>query len=250
MPQLTLLITLLSLLLCHTGTAAMSAATRGSSATLLPLLGKLNENFKVVLASGSPRRKELLALMGLPNFSVLVSNFAEDLDHSTFSTPQDYCLKTAAMKVEQVVLSMPATNEKTLVIGADTIVEINGKILEKPVDDADSLRMLKMMSNNVHFVHTAVIAYSNCGNLNQDSSIGPMVNTVSFVETTQVRFCDLTEADIAAYIALGEGRDKAGSYGIQGAGGQMVKSIEGCYFNVMGLPIHSLSSKLAASFTG
>jgi len=221
------------------------------SSTILPLLGKVNQNFKVVLASGSPRRKELIALMGLPNFEVLVSNFEENLDQGLFASPKDYCLATAGKKVEAVVKSMPPATEKMLVIGADTIVEINGQILEKPRDEVDSHRMLSMMSGNDHYVHTAVIAYCNSQSVEdatKGNGIGDMKNTVSFVETTKVHFCELTEADIAAYIELGEGKDKAGSYGIQGMGGQMVQSVEGCYFNVMGLPIHRLSSSLAASF--
>lgn len=226
-------------------------STHRSSSTVLPLLSRINSNYKIVLASGSPRRKELLTLMGFPNFTVLTSSFAEDFDKTCFASPEQYCLATASKKVEEIALSLSATNAPTLVIGADTIVEIDGRILEKPSDDADSRRMLSLMSNRGHFVHTAVVAYCNSMHLDSASShdtVFDMKPMFSFVETTKVTFAELTEEDITAYIELGEGRDKAGSYGIQGAGGQFVKGISGCFFNVMGLPIHALSNKLAASF--
>lgn len=229
----------------------ISMTTQRSSSTVLPLLSKLNSSFKIVLASGSPRRKELLSLVGLPNFTVLTSNFAEDFEKADFPTPQQYCLATANKKVEQVALSLGNLPDKTLVIGADTIVEIDGMVLEKPEHDSDSRRMLSLLSNRDHYVHTAVVAYSNSWELS-----GQLQNTLlemkpmfSFVETTRVTFAELTEEDISAYIELGEGKDKAGSYGIQGVGGQFVKSITGCYFNVMGLPVHALSSKLASTFS-
>lgn len=212
---------------------------------------------KVVLASGSPRRKELIALLGLTDVTVQVSTFAEDFDKSLFSCPQDYCLATATKKVEEVAMSFNGMRQKTLVIGADTIIEIDGKVLEKPQDPADSRRMLSMMRNRDHFVHTAVIAYCNSPSCENDSdnlylsatNEPAMKNIFSFVESTKVTFADLTDSDIDAYVALGEGSDKAGSYAIQGTGGQLVRGIEGCYFNVVGLPIHALSAKLAANFS-
>ena len=158
-------------------------------------------------------------------------------------------MATASKKLEDVVSALGVQSEKTLIIGADTVVEIDGQILEKPKDAEDSRRMLSLLSNNDQYVHTAVVAYANSVDLDAPASAPfEMKKIFSFVESTKVSFTELTEADIAAYVELGEGADKAGSYGIQGAGGQFVKSIHGCYFNVMGFPVHRLSAALASTF--
>ena len=228
----------------------MSRVVSSKSSTILPIVFKLNSEFKVILGSTSPRRKELLAQMGFEAFNVHASNFAEDLDHSLYPIPSQYCLATASKKVESVVEAVGQLTEKTLIIGSDTIVEIDGKILEKPTDAFDSANMLSLLNNRDHFVHTAVVAYANSVDLNSTNHASTMKPIISFVETTKVTFCDLSESDIAAYVELGEGMDKAGSYGIQGAGSVLVRSIEGCYFNVMGLPVHALSRELAKAFAG
>lgn len=183
--------------------------------------------------------------MGLSQFEVIVSNFAENFDISLFPLPQDYCLRTAQQKVENVCRMIGDKSEKYLVIGADTIVTIDGHVLEKPKDDMDAKRMIKMLSGRQHLVHTAVTIFSNGL---QGHNCGNIVHAASFVETTKVKFADLSDDDIDAYVATKEGIDKAGSYGIQGYGGQMVKGIEGCYFNVMGFPCHAVSTKLAELF--
>jgi septum formation protein len=221
-------------------------------ASILPVVGRINSKYNVILASGSPRRKDLATLMGFTSFNIKISNFAEDLEHSSFATPQLYCLETARKKIEQVAMDIGATAQPTLLFGADTIVEVDGKILEKPADNMSSKRMLLSLSNRSHFVHTAVVAFTNSPKLNDPHSLldapVPLQPLVSFVETTKVTFGGLTESDIDAYVALGEGLDKAGSYGIQGVGSLFVRSIEGCYFNVMGLPVHRLSRELASAF--
>ena len=218
--------------------------------TIMPMVDRINAGFKVILGSGSPRRKELVALMGFNSFTIKASTFAEDLDHSLFPTPELYCLETARKKIEQVSADIGVVNDKTLLIGADTIVEIDGRILEKPRDSADSSRMLHNLSNRDHRVHTAVVVFSNSRDLEGRSGhpAGALTPLISFVETTKVSFCDLTDSDIDAYVASGEGMDKAGSYGIQGGGSLFVKGIDGCYFNVMGFPVHRLSQELAAVF--
>ena len=219
-------------------------------ATVLPILSRINNNIQVILASGSPRRKELITLLGLSQVTVKVSTFAEDLDKSMFANPREYCLATASKKVEEVARSLDGHREKVLVVGADTIIEIDGIVLEKPVDAAQSKMMLSMLRSREHYVHTAVIAYSNTCSLDEAVQPTPVLqNLFSFVESTKVTFADLTDEDIDAYVALGEGLDKAGSYAIQGMGGQFVQSIQGCYYNVVGLPIHKLSSHLSASFS-
>jgi len=200
--------------------------------TILPIISKLNNSCKVVLASASPRRRELLQLMGLHGFDVMVSSFNEDLDHGSFSSAGDYCLATATKKIEDVVdrinhmrgrdnadvIYNNGLRGNVVVIGADTVVEVHGNILEKPKDDEDSLRMLRMLNNKEHHVHTAVVVYS-CREADTDlTNDGDLSKVVSIVETTAVTFCQLTDADLTAYIATGEGKDKSGSYGIQGIG--------------------------------
>ena len=211
--------------------------------SVLPYLSKLHNECRVILASGSPRRKELLQLMGIKEFTVLVSNFPENLDIKLYS-PQEYCLHTAQHKIEDVIKQyLSDCKEKTIVIGADTIVEIDGHVLEKPKDEQDAKRMISMLSGRQHFVHTSVTIYSNFPRYSP--SLTNIVHNISFTETTKVNFSALTEADIDAYVVTKEGMDKAGSYGIQGYGGQLVSGVEGCYFNVMGLPVHTLSCNLA-----
>jgi septum formation protein len=228
----------LSLLLSVSAMLRLHSSLPGK--TVLSKLSFLNQQCDLILASGSPRRKELLSLMGIQNFRILVSDFAEDLDKKLFATASDYCLQTSRKKVENVIASLGSSVAKnTIVIGADTIVVVDDIVLEKPADDNDAKRMLLMLNGNTHLVHTAVTIYSNA------LSGNAVEHYASFVETSQVTFAPLSENDIIAYIATGEGRDKAGSYGIQGLGGQMVQSIQGCYFNIMGLPVHSLSCKLA-----
>lgn len=213
-----------------------------SSRTILSKLGALNASFNVVLASASPRRKELLQVMGINTFSCVPSGFAETLDKSSFATAADYCMKTSEMKVEDVIATHFASScaKNTVIIGADTVVVIDDLVLEKPKDDGDAKRMMLLLSGRTHQVHTAVTVYTNA--LSEDCSVRQFA---SFVETTSVTFASLGEDDITAYIASGEGADKAGGYGVQGLGSNLVKSLTGCYFNVMGLPIHALSSTLS-----
>jgi septum formation protein len=227
--------------------------------TLLPHLSKINSgSYRVILASGSPRRKELLSLIGIPSFDVLVSSFPENLDPKSFSTPDLYCLNTAKKKVEDVVVSLSAKRmEETdkincLVIGADTVVTIDNMILEKPKDKIDAKRMITLLSGRQHTVYTGVIIYGNKEASSVSSKASAPSSSVeglelldSFVEASHVWFASLNEEDIAAYVETGEGKDKAGGYGIQGIGGQFVERIEGCYFNIMGLPLHKLSVSLA-----
>lgn len=209
--------------------------------TIIPLLQSLNANKAIVLASGSPRRKELMQLMGFTKTMIRVSKFAENLDKTAFPSAAEYCLATALEKGKDVVATLRSTNEwqdNMILISADTIVEINDKILEKPANKEEAQSMLSMLSGNYHTVHTGVAIVA--GRPAAEESIR------TFIESTRVKFDALTAEDIEAYIATGEPFDKAGGYGIQGIGGQMVVGVEGCYFNVMGLPIHTLSKTLAA----
>ena len=225
-----------------TMTTALAISSRKTT-TILPYLSKIRENYKIVLASGSPRRKELVGLMGIPDFDVLVSNFPENLDPDHFSHPSEYCLATARNKVEAVARSIGEREENFIVIGADTIVCLDNEILEKPKDLVDSKRMISKLNGQQHSVYTGVVIYSN--GFRTSPAKRPLELATMFAEGTEVVFGNLTEADIDGYVATREGMDKAGAYGIQGIGSTLVERINGCYFNVMGLPVHRLSSAIA-----
>ena len=199
------------------------------------------QRVKVVLASQSPRRKELMASLGL-EFETLPSGFSEDLDKSKYDDAADYAADTAYFKVEDVARTIQKREEgfisPYLIVGADTVVDLAGEVMEKPDTEEDAFRMLSTLSGNTHRVHTGVAV---C--LVRSESEPTKVSKHS--ETTTVTFDDLPEKVIRAYIASGEPMDKAGSYGIQGSGGSMVTGIQGCYFNVMGLPLNRLSKIIA-----
>ena len=163
---------------------------------------------------------------------VIVSNFEEDLSKDSV-TGRKYAELTAAHKALDVAQSLAEPVD--LVISADTVVECQGHILEKPADDDDARRMLQLLSDGSHEVHTgcALATWS-----------GDKWDVHSFVETTTVTFDNLSLGEINAYIASGEPFGKAGSYGIQGMAAPFAKSISGCYFNIVGLPLHRLSREL------
>ncbi len=170
----------------------------------------------IVLASASPRRRDLLTLVS-PDFWIVPAKGEEQADPAL--SPADYVQSLAKDKAEEVAVMFP---DET-VIGADTVVSIDGEILGKPHDEADAWRMLELLSGRTHSVFTGVAVISN-GKL------------TTFAEETRVTFFPLDDREIARYIAAGEPFDKAGAYGIQGAGALLVKGIEGDYYNVMGLP--------------
>lgn len=172
---------------------------------------------KIILASASPRRKQLLEQAQL-KFSISTSTVDENVDETLL--PKQVVEQLALRKANDVSLD----HEDCVVIGADTIVSINGTILGKPKDETDATEMLRLLSGDDHEVYTGVAIISK-------------EKTIVFHEKTLVSFWELTEAEIAEYLATGEPFDKAGSYGIQGIGALLVKKIYGCYFNVVGLPL-------------
>ena len=176
---------------------------------------------KVVLASASPRRKELLGGL-VKDFEVVKSGADENIDMSDpLQAVKELSLKKAAFVFEK--------RKDCLVIGADTTVVINGKVFEKPVDIADAKRMLSELSGNVHTVFTAVtLLWKDC--------------CETFADSSEVYFKKLTEEQIDRYIASGSPFDKAGAYGIQDSG--FVEKIVGSFSNVMGLPVEMLKEKL------
>lgn len=181
---------------------------------------------ELILASQSPRRRELLALIGLAH-----EVRPADIDESYLAgeTPEQHCERLARGKATALAGSVPGD---AVIIGSDTIVVVDGLVLGKPVDASDAARMLRMLSGRSHTVLTAV-AVARRGKLE------------SAVERVAVSFRALDDAEIAAYIATREPMDKAGSYGIQGYGATIVSRIEGDYFAVMGLALNLLVRLLA-----
>lgn len=191
---------------------------------------------RIVLASGSPRRKQILENIGL-KFEVIPSGYEENLDKSLFKHPHEYVLETAKHKTLEVAERLK--NDKKapdLVIGADTVVTMDGKIFEKPKDEDDAFQMLSGFSGRCHTVITGVILVS--------PKKGQGFDIKSFHEATEVEFDEVTPEVVRAYIATGEPMDKAGGYGIQAVGGTLVKGIKGDYFNVMGFPLHHFAKRL------
>jgi len=173
----------------------------------------------VVLASQSPRRRDLLALVGIP-----AECRPADVDESVMEgeAPEGYVERLALAKAAAV-----ATATDALVIAADTTVVVDGEILGKPEDEADARRMVRLLAGRSHTVLTAVAVRR-----------GDAV--ASAVERVEVTFRQLDDREIAEYVATGEPMDKAGSYGIQGYGATIVTRVEGDYFAVMGLPLARL----------
>lgn len=189
---------------------------------------KFKSNQPIVLASGSPRRKELLEGLGI-KFSIVPSKKAEPAPKD-FKTATDYVLECARQKAKEVARSYP----DSVVIGSDTVVVLEGEILLKPKDKEQARNFLERLSGNTHDVITALAIIK--GNEEQ-----------SFHETTQVTFYELEDSWIEAYICTEDPYDKAGAYGIQTMSRLFVKEIKGDYNTVVGLPVASLARKLAQS---
>lgn len=175
----------------------------------------------LILASKSPRRKELLSLI-TEDFEIKSADVDETLP--------DGILPDKAVEYLSKIKAIPFKNGTDTIIGADTVVAIDNQILGKPTDRKHAFEMLKLLSGRYHSVYTGV------------TIISPE-STVTFSAETKVKFFDLSDEEINNYIATGECDDKAGAYGIQGKGSLLVERIEGDYFNVVGLPI-SLLNKL------
>ncbi|MBO4267639.1 MAG: septum formation protein Maf [Lachnospiraceae bacterium] len=202
---------------------------------------RLNKKFKIILASGSPRRKELMELAGL-EFDIWPSEKEETV---TSSVPREICMELSRQKAEDVAASIRTYNDShpdlvsptdMLIIGADTIVALEDTVFGKPKDEEDAKRMLKALSDHTHSVYTGVTLVF--------MSSGGRVGEHVFCEETKVTFCKLDEEDIDSYVATGDPLDKAGSYGVQTSSAVFVRSIEGDFYNVMGLPIARLMQEL------
>lgn len=178
----------------------------------------------LVLASASPRRRELLAQIGMADPEFRFEVLAADIDesHQTGETAAQFVQRLAVEKA-QAGLALYGQSP-AVVLGSDTIVVLDGQILGKPVDEADAKQMLQQLSGREHSVMTAV-------------AVTDGAKTLSCLVETKVQFCGLTQQDILAYIATQEPVDKAGAYGIQGLGGCFVEAIKGSYSAVVGLPL-------------
>ena len=192
----------------------------------------------LVLASASPRRRELLHQAG---FSFIVHPAQIDEDPLPGEGPIAYVTRLAREKAQAVFNELEGqpqqpsdpvhTDHRLVVLGADTTVTLDNQILAKPVDPSDAARMLRQLSGRTHHVVTGVAVVSN-----QSTEVA--------AEVTAVRFVTLSGQEIESYVATGEPMDKAGAYGIQGRAARWIPRIEGCYFNVVGLPLALVSSLL------
>ena len=187
----------------------------------------------LVLASASPRRRELLTQAGY-QFSIHPAHIPED-PHPN-EDPIAYVTRLAQQKAQAVFnhLAESATDPDLQVLGADTTVTLDNQILGKPENEADAARMLRILSGRTHRVITGV-------------ALVTPVRTEVAAEVTAVQFLTLSEQEIAAYIATGEPNDKAGAYAIQGHAARWIPRIQGCYFNVVGLPISLVATLLDAA---
>ncbi len=181
----------------------------------------------MILASQSPRRRELMERMGLKGFKTI----SPDIDESIFDglPPEELVRKLSA---EKAVAVAEQVSEHDLIIAADTVVSLDGTILGKPSDDLDAFKMLSTLSGVRHQVYTGVTVCRGG-------------ETITEHEVTDVLFRELTEEEIECYVKTGEPLDKAGAYGIQGYGALLVERISGDYYNVMGLPVCRLNGILS-----
>ena len=192
------------------------------------------QSARLILASASPRRRELLAQAG---FIFTVESADVDESRRVNEEPAAYVLRLAVEKAQAVFARRAAEDvgdTPLIVLGADTTVVCDGHILAKPADAADAARILRRLSDRTHQVLTGVAAVSRAG-------------VFSGVETTEVVFAPIPESELTAYCATTEPLDKAGAYGIQGYAARWILRIDGCYFNVMGLPIARTAKLIEAA---
>lgn len=178
----------------------------------------------IILASASPRRSELMTLAGF-EFDVICADIDEIVPEN--ARPQEVVMSLALQKAQAVAKD----HGKSAVVGSDTVVALDGKILGKPHSEKEAVEMLRSLSGRTHKVYTGVAIV--CGD-----------KVTNFFDETEVEFYPLTDEEIFDYVATGEPMDKAGAYGIQGRGAVLVKRINGDYFNVMGLPISKVYREL------
>ncbi len=202
---------------------------------------------RVILASGSPRRKEILST-ALPSIDIKIipSKAEENLDpteEAYVKSPWKFAENTAKLKADDIMreeFARAKTENVTkpiIVIGADTVVTFNGKIFGKPKTPDHAIESLKLLSGQTHVVYSGVCLLK--------SQNGELVKEKLFSEGTEVTFDTLSDQIVRGYVESGEPMDKAGAYGIQASGGTLVKAIHGDYFNVVGFPLHKFCKELS-----
>lgn len=189
-------------------------------------------NYKLILASASPRRKELLEQVGA-EFEIIPSKGEEII---TSSRPEEVVVELSVQKAEEVACRIQ--EKDVIILGADTVVVFDGQILGKPKDEAEAERILSMLSGNTHSVYTGVTLI-----VMQDGKS----ERHSFYEETKVTMYSMTKQQILSYIRTGEPMDKAGAYGIQGKGALYIEKIHGDYNNVVGLPVAKIFQRMRKS---
>lgn len=190
---------------------------------------------KVVLASGSPRRKELLGNI-FDEFEVIPSTVEENIE---FTNVEDYVKELAFIKAKDVFEMIKnsysnSSDNELLVIGSDTVVYNDGKVLGKPANEEDAKEMIRLLAGKKHQVYTGVCLIKNI----EDTSVK------TFAVKTDVYVDDISDEEIELYVATGDPLDKAGSYGIQGVFSKHIRKIDGDYFNVVGLPVNEIYRQL------
>lgn len=192
---------------------------------------------KIILASGSKQRINLLKEMGLV-FESKTSDFPENLEKTN---PKDYVEKTSFKKFEEF-LKHSKDLEIDILITADTIVEHEGKILEKPENKSDIYEWFEEYSKGMVICHTSVvIAIINNQNKSENLDKKEILNSIQFTNSTEVYFDEITKEMVSDYIETGEPFNKAGGFAIQGLGRVFIKKINGCYYNVVGFPIQEFA---------
>ena len=187
---------------------------------------------RYILASGSPRRKELLAKV-IPEFEIIPAVSEEQM---TRQEPSEIVEELSFQKASEIFYKNLTDNkDRLVVIGADTVVSYNHRILGKPVDRQDAVAMVTGLSGQVHHVYTGVSVFYNTDG--EEKSF-------TFSECTKVKVAQMSEEEIRDYVESGEPDDKAGAYGIQGLFAKFIEGIEGDYYNVMGLPVARLYKEL------
>ncbi len=200
-------------------------------------------NLKLILASTSPRRKEILSSnLQLPiPLEVIGSTFDEtSIDKTQFSKPHDFVIYNAQSKTKQVLEKLLALKQQYsnyLLVGADTVVVQHETIIEKPNNEAHAKEILQNLSNSQHIVLTGIQCYIVLH--------GSIKGEFHFVAETKVKFIELSSEMIEDYIETKEPMDKAGAYGIQGLGAPFIERIDGCYFNVVGFPLSQFCQALS-----
>ena len=181
---------------------------------------------RLILASTSPRRREILALLGVP-FEIMAPNFDERV--SVHSSIEDQVLEFAVGKAQSVASNNPGS----IVVGSDTMILLNGEKIGKPNDTSDAGRILRLLSGKRHMIYTSVVIVDGCG--------GPGLQKI---ETVDVDMRPFTKEEINAYVAAGESLDKAGAYSIQGRGRDLIAAICGDYLAAVGMPLRPIADYL------